>query len=739
MKQGTKFKKTRLLFCSLVCLVQTTVIAQPANDACANATTLACGTTNLAGTTVSAAQSPADPAGCASRRGVWYRFTGDGQQTTISSTASGWDHEMVIYSGACGSLTNIVCRDNNGSGGTETYTFTTVNGTNYLIYIAYMNTNGNASDTGPFTISRTCLAITVPPNDACADAVSLPCGTSNLSGTTNFAVQGPVDPAGCASRYGVWYRFTGDGQQTTISVTPTGWDPELVVYSGSCGSLTNIVCRDGGSSGAVESYTFVTVNGTTYYVYVGHYSTSGASTDTGPFTISRTCVPVIPPANDACADATSLPCGTSNLSGTTNFAVQGPVDPAGCASRYGVWYQFTGDGQQTTITVPATGWDHELIIYSGSCGVLTNVICKDDDGTGGTETYTFITVSGTSYYVYVTYYSTSGTSTNTGPFTISRSCMQAPDIAQPGGQVCDDAEPFCTDASILFPNITGVTSAQTGPNYGCVTSTYNPVWYYMEIQTSGNLQLTISQEDVNGTGIDVDFTMWGPFTSPTAACNSIEAGTAPIQSGYSASATETVGLGVQGGSYLSNTGCIGVTTPPAAAAGNTYVVMITNYDGDPGYISFSQTGGSAATNCNIVVLGDILQFTGENKNEENKLYWEVDHEMNVSHYVLNRSTNGTDWTTVKTIPSEGVFESDKKYEVTDKNYRYVQNYYQVISVDYDGNEEKSQIIYINNAEDGSGKTLLKIVNNMGQTVNESYKGLKIYIYSDGTTLKKMSY
>lgn len=36
-------------------------------------------------------------------------------------------------------------------------------------------------------------------------------------------------------------------------------------------------------------------------------------------------------------------------------------------------------------------------------------------------------------------------------------------------------------------------------------------------------------------------------------------------------------------------------------------------------------------------------------------------------------------------------------------------------------------------EGGSGKIRLKIVNNMGQTVNESYKGLK-----DGTTLKKMS-
>lgn len=441
------------------------------------------------------------------------------------------------------------------------------------------------------------------------------------------------------------------------------------------------------------------------------------------------------PPNDACADAISLPCGTSNFAGTTVGAVQGPVDPAGCASRYGAWYSFTGDGQSTTISSTASGWDHEMVIYSGACGSLTSLSCQDNGSSGGTEMYTFLTTNGVTYYVYIAQWSTS--SSSRGPFTISRTCKIPPETAQPGGQICDDAEPFCTDADILFPNITGVASAQAGPAYGCVSMTPNPVWYYMEIETGGNLELTISQENINGNGIDVDFVMWGPFTDPVTACTAIEAGIAPIQSGYDTDAVETVGLGVQGGSFLNNnTSCIGESTPPPAVAGQTYVVMITNYNGSEGYISFAQTGGSAATNCNIVVLGSILSFSGEHKQGQNRLSWTVDHEMNVSHYKLNRSTNGTDWTTIRTIYSEGVFNSDRTYQVTDDKYQYQENYYQVVSVDLDGNEKRSQIISINNSENGTGKTLSKIVNLMGQPVDEDYNGVKIYIYSDGTVVKK---
>lgn len=151
------------------------------------------------------------------------------------------------------------------------------------------------------------------------------------------------------------------------------------------------------------------------------------------------------------------------------------------------------------------------------------------------------------------------------------------------GNYCNSADPFCTGTTYQFPNNTG-TSAQSGPDYGCLGSQPNPAWYYFRIGTSGNIQVNISQTtgpNGTGSGIDVDFILWGPFTSPTGAC------TAGLTSGntracsFSPSATESFNL-------------------TGAVAGQYYILLLTNYENDPGYISFSQTGGTGTTDCSIL-------------------------------------------------------------------------------------------------------------------------------------------
>lgn len=120
----------------------------------------------------------------------------------------------------------------------------------------------------------------------------------------------------------------------------------------------------------------------------------------------------------------------------------------------------------------------------------------------------------------------------------------------------------------------------------------------MQIGTSGTMQIGISQTTgVNGTGtgIDVDFAMWGPFSSLEAGCIAVMSGSQPpLQCSYSTAATETIGLGMPGG-----TGS-GVSTPPAAVAGQYYIVLLTNYNGSSGYISFNQTGGTGSADCSIL-------------------------------------------------------------------------------------------------------------------------------------------
>lgn len=176
----------------------------------------------------------------------------------------------------------------------------------------------------------------------------------------------------------------------------------------------------------------------------------------------------------------------------------------------------------------------------------------------------------------------------------------------PDGETCPTANPFCSDVAYYFPNSSGgVTTAPVGPNYGCLYSTPNPIWYYMKIGTSGTIELTVSQTDLAGFGIDIDFALWGPFTDLATGCTQILSGTLPpLQCSYSSAAIETIGLGMPGGAGT------GASTPPAAVAGEYYIVILTNYENEPGNISFEQTGGTGSTDCSIITCGLTLSSNG---------------------------------------------------------------------------------------------------------------------------------
>lgn len=190
------------------------------------------------------------------------------------------------------------------------------------------------------------------------------------------------------------------------------------------------------------------------------------------------------------------------------------------------------------------------------------------------------------------------------------------------GMPCADALPFCSDESYNFPNVSDGTVAISGANYGCLGSEPNPVWYYMEVSQPGTIQLGLSQStgpNGTGSGLDVDFAMWGPFADVASGCAQIMSGNiAPIQCSYSASTTETLGIGASGGSGS------GASTPPAAQAGQVYIVLITNYEGQNGYISFNQTNtgssGAGEMDCSIVDPCEIESFTATPTPCVNDLY-----------------------------------------------------------------------------------------------------------------------
>jgi subtilisin-like proprotein convertase family protein len=175
----------------------------------------------------------------------------------------------------------------NISGATSSTYAATVTANTWYQCIVNCSTGSTSGSSSPVQVTL----ISPPGNDVCASATSLPCGTLNLAGTTvNTVSETAPGGGGLASPFGVWYSFTGNGQQTTLSTTGTGgFDQEMTIVSGTCGSTVLISTQDVGGTNGTENYTFGTTNGVTYYVYVAHWNSTGTAANVGTFTISRTC------------------------------------------------------------------------------------------------------------------------------------------------------------------------------------------------------------------------------------------------------------------------------------------------------------------------------------------------------------------------------------------------------------------------------------------------------------------
>ncbi|WP_396164339.1 GEVED domain-containing protein [Flavobacterium sp.] len=133
------------------------------------------------------------------------------------------------------------------------------------------------------------LSYSCPPaNDDCANAISVLNMPYNNSQNASAAT-GAVVSTCTGMNDGVWYTVVGNGSDIIIDVTAvTGWDPELGVYTGSCGNFTCVASIDDGGTSAGETYTIVASTlGTTYYINVGHYN-GFADSPEGPFTIDVT-------------------------------------------------------------------------------------------------------------------------------------------------------------------------------------------------------------------------------------------------------------------------------------------------------------------------------------------------------------------------------------------------------------------------------------------------------------------
>lgn len=159
---------------------------------------------------------------------------------------------------------------------------------------------------------------------------------------------------------------------------------------------------------------------------------------------------------------------------------------------------------------------------------------------------------------------------------------------------CEGASAICSGAVAPFPNTTGVSSIG-GPD--CLGSAPNPAWFFFRIGESGTLNFTINQGNnpPNYNNQDVDFIVWGPFSSAPNCTDLWD---------YSPGATVD---NVVDCSYLPDD--VEFMSIPNAIAGQYYMLLVTNYQNQPGFIELNQTNlgqpGAGSTDCNIVCGVDL--------------------------------------------------------------------------------------------------------------------------------------
>ncbi len=468
-------------------------------------------------------------------------------------------------------------------------------GTAYDFYVrADCGVNGISTSLGP--IAATTL-FPPPPNDLCANAIPLTCGSS-VTGNTSTGTNtdnGPACTATVSTAPGVWYTLTGTGTDITASMCGSGYDTKIFVYTGSCGSFTCVTGNDD-FCGLQSQVTFASVQSTTYYIMV-----AGFSTASGLFTLNITCA-LPPPNNDVC-DATPLIIGTNGPFTNINANTQPgePVPPGGtcngqlswCSGQttsHTVWFTVVGPPSGIIKISTSAGFDTQLAIYAAAdCNAVTSggatLLAANDDFNGLAASLNNVCVTpGATYYVQLDGY---GTATGSVDLNLTE-LPNNPPIAN-----CPANITSCANfATWTVPT----ASDPDGCGTPTLTSTHAPGSTFPDGITTVTYTAT---DHAGGTGT-CSFTVnvakiTVTFNTTNASCFG----------GSNGSAT-AIPVGGTGHTYVWSNGQTGATATGLTAG--SYFVTVTNAQGCS-VVSLANIGQPSALNCsatstNVACNGD---------------------------------------------------------------------------------------------------------------------------------------
>lgn len=322
------------------------------------------------------------------REDGWYKFVAIATSTTITVTTNR-NAIIAVYSSACGTAgTELGCVNAGACDATESLTIATTIGNTYYVRVIRHNESCALVGSGNGMTGNICLTspAPIPSNDNCANATTLTVNTTcNATASTNLGAtaSGGTNPS-CGSYSGsdVWFQFVASNPNLTITTSAGSLtDAAMSVYSGSCGSLTQIECDDDDGPGSMPVITRCDfVVGNTYYIRVwgyggdvGTFNICVHNTGSASSATTNNCIGGTTVCNDAAFSGNSSGSGTQELSAANR----------GCLStneHQSSWYFFqatTGGTIQLNIT-PSNGTDdYDFAIWGPFTGGIPCPPCSD--------------------------------------------------------------------------------------------------------------------------------------------------------------------------------------------------------------------------------------------------------------------------------------------------------------------------------------------------------------------------
>lgn len=350
----------------------------------------------------------------------------------------------------------------------------------------------------------------------------------------------------------------------------------------------------------------------------------------------------------------------TNLEGTSPYNASCTSDNE--TTQEVTWVSFTATATSMTVTNntnyvgPGAGEieDKDFVLYTGACGSLTQFACAADvDGSGGTTTFTGLTV-GTTYYM-ATSHSASSLAEGCTTCDVASICLTSTVSATQPAAACNTCSSPCT----LTTNVTssGTNISSTADAFICSGSVENNVWYQWCAPSTwpvGQSAYISVFDQFCGTSSGLQLTVWNFGGCPTAATNSNVVCANP---------------GITTSYYYTWT----------AVASQCYLIAIDGFGGT--VCTWSITVGSI-----IVLPTELSNFNVYKQNNIAQLTWETQSETNNDYFTIERSNDGVNFDFLDKVEGAGTINYSKSYSVNDLKPHKGMNYYRLSQTDYDGNK-----------------------------------------------------